>query len=526
VVLADVNGDRFLDLIETNGVSQLQTNKVRINDGNGKFNTLSQAINTQDFGRALASGDLNRDGWVDLVFGGQGAQVWLNNGSGTGTFTRIGAVLAADWPVGFLQLVDLDEDGWLDLFVGILGGGDELFWNDGTGKLRGPSEQLGFGCTHGAGFADLDRDGDTDVVVASGGNQANHHFFNTLSLVRRAPKLAATTESLPNVRRGLVIADLDQDGTLDLAGGYGSLASETLGIFLNDGSGGLTETLQNLQAPYIRDLAVADFDLDLDLDLVTAISPNSTVQPFPNKVWFNAGAAQFQESTQSLGDFDNTLAVKAGDLNRDGYPDLVFGERLAIRIWLNDALGSGVPATFTEQPALLGGFGSIDLADMDGDCDLDLVAGQYSADTGLSIWENDGSGSFSLLFSDRGIAARSVLAIDLDLDGVQDLLVSGAFPGNVEASKALLKDSFGPGYSAVFDFGRTDLTFLDVADLDRDGDFDLLLEEAAASSVWYNDGQGSFENPEALSFANGRFGDLDADTDLDIAGARSTALHQ
>jgi hypothetical protein len=526
LVLADVDGDRYLDLIEANGATQLATNKVRLNDGSGSFNLLSQAIDTQDLTLSVAAGDLDRDGWVDLLFGGQGVQVWTNNGGGAGTFSASGVVLADTSRAEHVQLIDLDQDGWLDLFVGVAQGADLLFWNDGSGGLRGPSEKLSAGDTHGASFGDVDNDGDSDLYVASGTGHPNRLFLNSLSAVWGNASLAPGAVALPDLLYGLVAADLNEDGHVDVAGGFGPFANETLEIFLGDGSGNLATTQQNLVSQYLRDLDVADFDLDGDLDLVTANAPNFLDQPFSNKVWFNDGQAQFSESQQSLGDFDETEAVRTGDLNLDGYPDVVFADSSAVRIWLNDARGPGVAATFTEQPALPGGYRSIDLGDLDHDCDLDLVAGHYTTGTGLTVWRNAGNGQFSQAYSDALTVAQSILIAELDGDGAPDLLVSGTFPGPTATSRVLVNNGSGTAFSTRFDFSRANLTFTDAADFDADGDLDILLDEAGATSLWRNNGQAQFLFSTALNFASGRFADLNADADFDVVGSSSTAVNQ
>lgn len=125
----------------------------------------------------------------------------------------------------------------------------------------------------------------------------------------------------------------------------------------------------------------------------------------------------------------HTLAF--GDLNHDGWPDMVTGNQTELQqsIFFNDGAGTFRKASFT-----LGSFyqvTSIEIIDYDNDYDLDIVLG-----TGIHEWENnycflnDGTGSFPERVQDFLLGQfRMMDAADINNDGLTDLVIDVRFPG-------------------------------------------------------------------------------------------------
>ena len=190
----DFNGDGWVDLYVANDSNP---SALYLNNTDGTFKDVAVAAGcaySQDgkpqAGMGVAVGDYDRNGTVDLFktnFAGDTSTLYANDGKGSCDDRTFAAGIGLNtrwlgWGVGFL---DLDNDGWLDLFlvnghvypevqrVQTEAGYTQrkiVYRNLGNGRFQDVSERLGSPVTtpaagRGAAFADLDNDGDIDVVV-------------------------------------------------------------------------------------------------------------------------------------------------------------------------------------------------------------------------------------------------------------------------------------------------------------------------------------------------------------------------
>jgi hypothetical protein len=252
---ADVDRDGDLDLFTGGAIESSNVHPDRLwrNDGTGQF-TLDPVFPPGDGGTAGAEfGDIDGDGDPDLVVahGSDGhsglvsrSQLYRNQG---GTFVPDAAFAAASWnegvaPAPAARLGDVDDDGDLDLFVarsdigGVHNGVGEqnrLLINDGTGAFSDETSTrfatLFDDNSLDAAFADLDLDGDLDLVVANsvagitpaasgdlwinqGGAQAGTPGF----FVEDTTSPLESTSALNRVRLAVQVGDADNDGDPDL----------------------------------------------------------------------------------------------------------------------------------------------------------------------------------------------------------------------------------------------------------------------------------------------------------------------
>ena len=318
----------------------------------------------------VASGDFDMDGDLDVVTANteSAAEIWLNDG--TGVFTDSGQRLERS---AMVEVADLDADGALDIITSLWGGPLRIWWNDGSGGFserqtsRAGSDSLSFG------IGDLNGDGALDIYL--GRAVADRILLN------RGDRTFRDTYRSYGRREtgGVVIADMDGDGDNDVvAAGW----NEPGHVWANDGSGEFTVLCElDIAELHVHGATFADYEGDGDIDVFFAIAADVCCR----EVWLNDGTGQLAPESYDLG-VANTHRVRAADLNGDGRLDLGFSDGgvtpTECRIWLGSESG------FSEADLRIGSAMSagLEFADFDGDGDLDLFAGFHIYTPGSWIY--------------------------------------------------------------------------------------------------------------------------------------------
>ena len=457
---------------------------VFANDGAGGF-TAGQQLAA---GGAVAVADVDGDGDLDVAVGSDDgpSSLWRNEG---GVF-----VLAQQLaPVRTIALAfgDLDGDGDVDL---VRGNGpadpDAVWWNDGSGTFT-PGPTVGGGNSHTIVLADVDRDGDLDLVQGRAG-QSRVWRNDGGAFTAGAVVGAGTT-------RAIVAADFDCDGDLDLV----TAGRDPAEAWRNDGSGGFTST-GRLGNAATDALALLDLDGDGQLELHAA---NANGQD--DEVWTVDAEVRLRRTAVRVANGTTTAAV-AEDFDGDGDDDVATVGDGALRLLLSSlAAGRSAPA-FDAERAHPGAGATLDLvaADFDRDGDDDVVT--FAAAEPAVWWRNDGFGGFAqAALLDAGPVAGAVG--DVDRDGDADLVATGATGIRLWRSTGV---ALAPDAAVVSGAGGVGLLLHDV---DVDGDLDVLHARGTAgpAELWRNGGNGSFQLAAVPALPEDVFAIAVADLDRD-----------
>jgi hypothetical protein len=260
-----------------------------------------------------------------------------------------------------------------------------------------------------------------------------------------------------------------------------------------------------------RPTFVVAFDADDDGDPDLAVTDGEGLSI---AIVFNDGVLPFTRVEKLATAGFQILGAAAGDLDDDGDEDLVAaaqGNDLLV-VLRND--GGGV---FTElAPIALGrNPAEVVLADFDGDRDLDVAVTEVGDDT-VSLLANDGN--LGLTFRARsatGDGPTFLVAGDLDGDRRVDLCV--ACPVTDSITRLRNQGGFTFARSELF-VGRS-ANFIQLVDVDRDGDLDLIAIPTTGDGLWFlNDSIGNLVPNNLLDFLTVR--DVSLAAVLDLNGDR------
>jgi hypothetical protein len=353
-------------------------------------------------GTAIAWGDFNNDGWVDLY---DGVSLWRNE-SGK-QFSKV-----PNQPMkGSGIWGDFDNDGYLDLYC----------WDNSTL----------FRNNKGVNFEE------------AGGTMPKHNV----------------------VSRGAAWGDFDGDGFLDLyVGGYEVWGKTVYPDFIyrNQGDGHFAEiwTTQGKNQS-ARGITAADYDEDGDLDIYV-----SNYRLEPNLLWQNNGKGVFNDIAKEsgvagdgdLGAWGHTIGSAWGDFDNDGHFDVFVGNfshppSYQDRPKFLRNLGAEKQWQFEDKSAQAGlhwqeSYASPTLGDFDNDGLLDLFfTTVYPGDTSV-LYRNADGWKFTNATQTSGITTATTYQAawaDFDNDGDLDLMSGGRLWRNTSEKRHWLKVSLRGG---------------------------------------------------------------------------------
>jgi hypothetical protein len=425
VFAADVDGDGDLDALSASAFDD-KIAWYENTDGAGSFGT-QQVISTAASGaRSVFAADLDADGDVDVLSASMFDDkiAWYENTDGAGSFGSQQVVsTAADDPLSVFA-ADVDGDGDLDV-LSASEVDDKIAWyqnTDGAGSFGG--QQIISTAADAAWSvfaADVDGDGDLDVLSASGADDKIAWYENTDGAGSFGPQQIISTAAAGAT--SVFAADVDEDGDLDVLSASG--ADDKIAWYENtDGAGGFGIQLPiSTAAAGATSVFAADADADGDLDVLSASANDAKIAWYENQTIHRSAA--FPAQTVISAAAADAWSVFAADVDGDGDLDVLSATARDDKIaWYENTDGAGSFGSQQVISTAADNARSVFAADVDGDGDLDVLSASMFDDK-IAWYENtDGAGSFGSqqVIATAANEARSVFVADVDGDGDLDVL--------------------------------------------------------------------------------------------------------
>ncbi len=344
--------------------------------------------------------------------------------------------------------------------------------------------------------ADVDGDGDMDALSASLFDDKIAWYENDGASPPAFTERIITTDA--GAPFSVHAADLDGDGDTDVMSAAGFF--DQIVWYENNGATppAFTERVLTITAEGGISVFAADLDGDGDNDILSASINDDTVEWFQNN---GATPPFFLRRTISIA-ADGVSSVFAADVDDDGDIDVLAAASIDDEvIWYEN--NGALPPSFSKHiiSSTADGARSVYAIDIDGDDDLDVLSA--SRDNNTIAWhENDGMalpGFTERVISTTADLASAVFAIDLDNDGDNDVLSASA-----NDDKIVWYENDGavsPGFTArVLSTNADAAISVHAADMDGDGDHDVLSASSTDDKIaWYESDLDPFACPADLN---------------------------
>lgn len=320
------------------------------------------------------------------------------------------------------------------------------------------------------------------------------HIFFLLFLSFSCAEAASFTNMsthylAPFTPKAAAIADFNGDGNTDAAITISDAGNGYVRIFLGDGTGTLTPLVADLPTGSIaqsdpRGIVAADLNRDGKIDLAVANFSDDSVS-----VFLNDGSGTFTRTDYPLGTGTGPIAIAVGDFRGDGIRDdlaVLNSTGNSVAVMINNGAGGMTVQNVSTWPVTTGVPVAIVVGDFNGD-DVDDIAATPNSLGHVTVFRGNGLGTFSA-GSDiaAGTGPKALVAADFNNDGIMDLAVLNGTDATISVVKGARSGILIAG-TPINVAIPVDLTANPAAivavDLNRDGILDLAVANSSKNSV-------------------------------------------
>ncbi|MEM7101727.1 MAG: HYR domain-containing protein [Bacteroidota bacterium] len=368
--------------IDMNGMAAIDPMALVVQPGQLDFSDSGQLLGAESTNECLLF-DFDNDGDLDAFFANENQinfdpfnSVYLNDGAGNFTASGVNFGPAL---VRAVDAADIDGDGDIDIVMSSTFGEANSYFNDGAGNFTAGTNFISSFNTINLAIGDLNGDCAPDVFVGNGGTTPNTVKFNNGD--------GTFTDSGQSLGIGtswtVELGDVDNDGDLD------AVVANTNGedkVWINDGNGMFTDNGQSLYADQSTGLRLGDLDGDNDLDYF--LTTNNILQP--SLVYLNDGSGNFTGTGQNIGQSNGT-DLELADFDKDGDLDaFVVNIGQPDTVWIND--GNAIFTAHTTTFPLDFSFSAAS-GDVDDDGDIDILEGHFTGGNPNLVYLNTFAGT-------------------------------------------------------------------------------------------------------------------------------------
>jgi hypothetical protein len=389
VLVADLDKDGYKDMLVANYWGD--TISVFMNKRNGTFTSqiAYQVLPKYPF---LSIGDVDNDGWLDMIvsYGWDKVWVFINNKNGTFRDKAEYDFYPSTLPV---KVIDIDNDGWKDI-VGLTWGEQvSVILNKRDGTFATPN-QFPFDGANGIDFVafDIENDGLIDIVLTTNPDSLLPDSKNYLNIMKNNGDYTFIKNQsfvLGSKDTFLSHADVDNDGYIDIICTNPYL--NAISVYKNNKDGSFADPVDyDVNGEYPNRVCLVDIDKDGFVDMLVSNLKSKNIRIFSNN-----GDGTFTSGTE-YPTGSEPLMVFADDVNKDGWIDMITSCRANGNTWvyLNDRNGHFNSGKNYGRGSYFYYSTHAVTEDIDNDGLKDMIISCASKKDYISVFRNIGNGEF------------------------------------------------------------------------------------------------------------------------------------